>query len=161
MRLSELAGLEWNEVDIANKLVRISASRMKSRRVHLVPLSTYSLNILELCQKNRTNSIYVFPSMRTHERPIGSEALLAGLRRLGIGKEELSMHGWRHTASTILHEKDWSSDAIERQLAHVDQNKIRGVYNQAEYLEYARKDYAMVVLPLFETSLKSITLTFV
>ncbi|MDR1472387.1 MAG: tyrosine-type recombinase/integrase [Synergistaceae bacterium] len=85
---------------------------------------------------------YVFPSVRTRSgsRPLSDIALLAALRSMGYGSDEMTVHGFRHTASTLLNESGlWSGDAIERQLAHVEKNRIRGTYNHAEYLPERRR----------------------
>jgi integrase len=82
---------------------------------------------------------YVFPSPRTTARPMSSNAVLSALRRMGYAKDEMSGHGFRSMASTLLNERGWNRDAIERQLAHVERNSVRAVYNYAEFLPERRK----------------------
>jgi integrase len=77
--------------------------------------------------------------MRTDERPISDVTLLAALRRLGFSKEEMSVHGFRSIASTMLNEQGYNKDWIERQLAHGERNSVRAAYNYAEYLPERRK----------------------
>ncbi|MFW6227560.1 MAG: tyrosine-type recombinase/integrase, partial [Bacteroidota bacterium] len=81
-----------------------------------------------------SDSKYVFPSERSKKRAMSDNCLNAALRRMGYTKDEIVAHGFRHMASTLLHEQNWPSHVIEKQLAHTDSNKIRGVYNKAEYL---------------------------
>jgi len=76
----------------------------------------------------------VFPSIRTTKRPMSNNTVLAALRRLGYAKDEMSGHGFRAMASTVLHEKGWPSDVIERQLAHSERNSIKAAYNHAQHL---------------------------
>jgi hypothetical protein len=75
--------------------------------------------------------------MRTNDRPISDVTLLAGLRRLGFSKEEMTVHGFRSIASTLLNEKEYNRDWIERQLAHSDHG-VRASYNYADYLSNRR-----------------------
>jgi len=82
---------------------------------------------------------YVFPSPRTDTRPMSNNAVLAALRRMGYAKEEMSGHGFRSMASTLLNEQGWNRDAIERQLAHAERNRVRASYNYAEYLPERKK----------------------
>ena len=143
LRPSELSGLMWSEVDFNAGLIRISASRMKMRRVHLVPMARQVSERLDqlrrLWEDSPAESPYIFPSQRSLQRPISPESMRAALRRMGIGKEELTTHGFRHIASTFLNELGWPPDAIERQLAHVEGNRVRRAYNHAEYLDVRRE----------------------
>ena len=82
---------------------------------------------------------YVFPGARTNGRPMSENTVNAALRRLGYAKDEMTGHGFRSMASTILNEQGWSRDAIERQLAHGERNNVRAAYNFAEYLPERRK----------------------
>lgn len=82
---------------------------------------------------------YLFPSIRTLTRPISDNTLLSALRRMNYPKEVLVTHGFRAMASTLLNEQGWNRDAIERQLAHGERNKVRAAYNHAEYLPERRK----------------------
>lgn len=139
LRPSELAGLKWCEVDFEAALITLPAERMKMKRPHLVPMARQVVQILQQVKALGVNSEFVFPAQSYAGRPINAETLRAGLRRMGITKEELTTHGFRHMASTLLHEKGWLSDAVERQLAHIENNKVKGVYNKAEHLETRRE----------------------
>lgn len=134
VRPGELRHAEWNEIDFDEKLWRIPADKMKMGREHLVPLSIQALEILTELRPLTGNSKYVFPSERSKTRAMSENTLNGALRRMGFSKDEIVSHGFRHMASTLLHEQGWPSHVIERQLAHVDNNKVRGTYNKAEYL---------------------------
>lgn len=139
LRPSELAGLKWSEVDFEQGWLEIDADRMKMKRPHLVPMSRQVRDLLKEAESLKIKSEYVFESPRSFTRPINAETLRAALRRCGIAAKELTTHGFRHMATTLLNEKGWHPDAIERQLAHVDKNKVRGTYNKAEYLSIRRE----------------------
>jgi hypothetical protein len=81
---------------------------------------------------------FVFPSDRSGDRPISNNTLNAALRRLGYGHDDMTAHGFRSMASTLLNELGWNTDAIERQLAHGERNGVRAVYNYAQYLPERR-----------------------
>lgn len=138
LRPSELARLRWDEVDFEANLIRlpgynkITQRRMKSELDHLVPLSRQSLAILnEMLEYQACD--YVFYNSSTFAA-INPESLRQRIRRLGIDKETLTPHGFRHMASTRLNEMGFSSDAIEKQLSHSERNSSRRAYNHAEYL---------------------------
>jgi len=139
LRPSELAQLPWNEVDFENKQIKISKERMKMSSAHIVPLSPQVLGLLEKMHQSSGNNKYVFPSISNPNKSISPESLRSGLRRMGIKKDTLTTHGLRHMASTQLHEQGFRSDIIERQLSHGEKNKIKAVYNHAEYLEERRE----------------------
>ena len=88
---------------------------------------------------HRPSSGLVFPGLRSLARPMSENTLNAALRRLGYGKETMTAHGFRSLASSILNEQHWHKDAIERQLAHGERDKIRAAYNHADYLPERRK----------------------
>ena len=99
------------------------------RRAHKVPLTEQVLEMLAELAPITGEGKYLFPSIRSSERPITDNTLNAALRRLGFGKDEVTAHGFRATASTLLNEMGkWHPDAIERQLAHVESNDIRRAY---------------------------------
>ena len=135
LRPNELAGLEWEEIDFDNNIIRINPMRMKMKTTHLVPLCVQVLKILSALRLINNNSKYVFPSLRSNTRYISPESLRAGLRRLGLSKEEITTHGFRHMASTRLYELGFRGEVIEIQLAHKQRNKIAAAYNHAEYLQ--------------------------
>lgn len=134
LRPNELAGLRWDEVDLEQNRITITAERMKMKRAHVVPLSKQARALIESMQIFQQQSEYLFPSPRTPARPINGQSLNAGLHRLGF-KGKQTAHGFRHTASTLLNEMGFNSDHIEKQLAHEQSNKIRGTYNKAEYIQ--------------------------
>lgn len=139
VRPGELRQAEWAEVDLDKAEWKIPAAKMKMRRPHIVPLSTQSKHVLRSIHILTGQERYVFPSMRTTERPISENTVNAALRRMGYAKEELTGHGFRSMASTILNEQGWPPDAIERQLAHLDRDPVRAAYNYAELLDVRRK----------------------
>ena len=138
-RPGEVRTAEWTEFDFKENLWRIPGNKMKMRMDHLVPLSRQALDILEELRQLTGSGKYLFPSIRTIERPISDMTLIAGLRRMGFEKDEMSAHGFRAMATTLLNEQGYSADVIEKQLAHSPINKIRGIYNRAEYLPERRK----------------------
>jgi integrase len=139
VRPGELRRAEWAELDLAGAEWRIPAARMKMRQVHIVPLARQVISMLEDLQQYTGNGRYLFPSMRANSAPISDMTLLAGLRRLGYTKEQMTVHGFRSMASTLLNEQGYNRDWIERQLAHGERNSIRAAYNYAEYLPERRK----------------------
>jgi integrase len=134
VRPGELRGAEWREFNLEDALWRIPGRRMKGRRDHLVPLSTQALAILKEHQKITGDGRLVFPSPIEPTKPLSNNTFNNALRKLKFGKDEVSSHGFRSTASTILNENSWSSDSIEIQLAHRDASRTRAVYNRAERL---------------------------
>jgi integrase len=130
VRPGELRHMEWSEID--GNLWRIPAAKTKMRRDHLVPLSTQALAILEDARAQK-RSRYVFPG-RDGSRPLSDMTLGAALARLGYTPQQMTAHGFRAMASTRLHELGYPSAVIERQLAHVERNKVKAAYHRAEYL---------------------------
>ena len=116
--------------------------KMKMKRPHVMPLSTQAIELLERMKPQIGRGRYIFPSARTTSgsRPMSDAAMLVALRSMGYTNDELVPHGFRHTATTLLNESGlWSPDAIERQMAHVDRNKVRAIYNSAEYMPERRR----------------------
>ena len=138
-RPTELRAAQWKEFDLESGEWRIPAERMKMRRQHLVPLSRQARSILRELQKYSGEGTYLFPSIRTEVRPISDATMLNALRRMGYQKHEMSVHGFRSIASTLLNELGYNRDWIERQLAHGEQNEVRAAYNYAEYLPERRR----------------------
>ncbi|KAB7734599.1 tyrosine-type recombinase/integrase [Klebsiella pneumoniae] len=134
VRTIELRAALWSEFDLDNAIWEISAERMKMRRSHLVPLSTQALDLLNELKMMTGNYRYVFPGRNDPSKPMSEASINQVIKRIGYGGR-LTGHGFRHTMSTILHEKGFDSAWIEIQLAHVDKNSIRGTYNHAQYLE--------------------------
>lgn len=139
VRPGELRKAAWSEFDLESAEWRIPAGRMKMRVLHIVPLSTQAVAILRELKPLTGQWDYVFPGARTKERPMSENTVNAALRRMGFEKSEMTGHGFRSMASTILNEKGWSPDAIERQLAHSEQDESRAAYNYAQYLPERRK----------------------
>ncbi len=138
LRNGEVRGLEWGDVDIAKAQIVVPAARMKLPRPHIVPLSTQALAVLESMRPITGRGRLILTSLRTPDRAMSENTLNAALRRLGYPKEEMVPHGFRTIASTGLNEMGFNRDWIERQLAHVEGNKVRAAYNAAEYLEGRR-----------------------
>ncbi len=139
VRPGELRQAEWSGIDFDNAEWRIPAEKMKMRVVHIVPLSTQAIAILKDIQPLTGRDKYVFPSNRTITRPMSNNTINAALRRLGFTKEEMTAHGFRSMASTLLNEQGYNGDAIERQLAHSEGNGVRAAYNYAQYLPERKK----------------------
>jgi len=138
-RSTELRAAEWSEIDLEAKEWRIPASRTKMRQLHIVPLSDQAARILEELKAISGDGKYLFPSIRTNDKPITDMALLSALRRMGYEKHEICIHGFRGMASTILNEQGYNRDWIERQLAHSERDGVRAAYNYAQYLPERRK----------------------
>lgn len=139
VRPGELRRAEWAEIDLEKAEWRIQPEKMKMKRLHIVPLSSQAVEVLRKLQIYTGDGRFVFPCLRTPDRPISENTVNAALRRLGYEKEEMTGHGFRSMASTILNEHGWQADAIERQLAHVEGNSVRAAYNYAEHLEVRRE----------------------
>jgi integrase len=141
VRPGELRKARWEEFDLdaPEPLWRIPAERMKMGEQHLVPLSTQAVALLRDLRPLTGPHGYVFPGARNASRPMSENTLNAALRRLGYDKGTMTAHGFRSMASTILNEQQWHKDAIERQLAHGERDKVRGSYNFAEHLPERRK----------------------
>ncbi|SEI92926.1 tyrosine-type recombinase/integrase [Frateuria terrea] len=136
VRPGELRQAEWAEIDLEGGMWRIPAERMKMKAAHLVPLSTQAVAILRDLHAFTGYVRYVFPSLRTASRPMSENTVNAALRRLGYSGDEMTGHGFRSMAATRLNEMGWNPDAIERQLAHAESNKVREAYTHAaQYLE--------------------------
>lgn len=136
VRPGELRHAEWSEIDLDAAVWTIPASKMKMRRPHRVPLSIQALDILSDLRGITGSGQYVFPSFYTMRRPMSENTLNQALRRLGYTGEEMTSHGFRAMASTLLNETGkWHPDAIERQLAHVEGNGVRRAYARGEHRE--------------------------
>lgn len=134
VRPGELRHGEWNEIDLDKATWTIPAEKMKARRPHVVPLSRQVLELFRQLQAVSGGQGYIFPAFHTRRRPMSENTVNAAFRRMGFAKDEVTAHGLRSTASTLLNESGkWHPDAIERALAHGDSNAIRGVYNRGNY----------------------------
>lgn len=139
VRPGELRQAEWAEFDFDGKVWIIPAEKMKMRREHRVPLARQVVAILEGLFPVTGHGRYLFPSMRSATRPMSNNTINAALRRIGYEQGEMCGHGFRAMASTLLNERGWAPDVIEAQLAHVDGNSVRRVYNRALYLKERRR----------------------
>lgn len=139
VRPGELRRAEWAEIDLDAAEWRIPAEKMKSRALHIVPLSIQAVAILLELQPLTGRGKYVFPSGRGPSRCMSENGVLSALRRMGYSGKQMTGHGFRSMASTLLNEQGWPRDAIERQLAHGERDKVRAAYNYAEHLPERRK----------------------
>ncbi len=140
VRPGELRKAEWQEIDLEGAVWRIPGERMKMKAPHVVPLSTQAVGILGELHGLTGIGRYVFPSIRTLTRPMSENTVNAALRRLGYAKDEMTGHGFRSMAASRLNELGWNPDAIERQLAHAELNKVRAAYTHAaHYLEERKR----------------------
>jgi integrase len=134
VRPGELRKAEWIEIDLEAGEWRMPAERMKMKAKHIVPLSMQAVAILGALQPLTGKGRYVFPGARSLERCMSENTVNGGLRRLGWSGSEMTGHGFRSMASTLLNEQGWNRDAIERQLAHSERNSIRAAYNPMFFL---------------------------
>ncbi len=140
VRPGELRKAEWAEFDLDEAEWNIPAERMKMREPHLVPLCTQAVKILRELQAQTGSGRYVFPGARTNGRPMSDNAVLAALRRMGYAKDEMSGHGFRAMARTILDEVlQVRPDYIEHQLAHAVRDPNGRAYNRTSHLAERRK----------------------
>jgi len=139
LRPGELRQLEWAWIDFDRALISIPERIMKMRHPHLVPLASQAVSILLSAHDLTSTRTYVFPGVRNPQKPISENTVSAALRSLGYPRDVMTAHGFRATASTLLHEHGWNSDLIELQLAHRDSNTVRSVYNRADRLSERKK----------------------
>ncbi len=140
VRPGELRQMEWSEVDLDAAEWNIPADKMKMKSSHLVPLSKQAVTILKELHSLTGGGKYAFPNHRTFERPMSEVALLAALRRMGYSKEEMTPHGFRATARTILDEVlQVRPDFIEHQLAHAVKDPNGRAYNRTAHLAERKK----------------------
>ncbi len=135
VRPGEIRGATRDEFDREKAVWHIPAERMKMRAPHDVPLSKQAPRVLEEVWPLSEHGGLVFPSIRSTKRPLSENAMNAALRRMGYGKDEVTAHGFRVTASTFLNIRSYDPDVIEAVLAHQDKNTIRRTYNRATYWE--------------------------
>lgn len=140
VRPGELRAAEWAEIDLEAGVWEIPAARMKMKQPHLVPLATQAVAILKALKELTGHGRYVFPSARTSTRPMSDNAILSALRRMGFEKDEMSGHGFRAMARTILDEVlQVRPDLIEHQLAHAVKDANGRAYNRTSHLPERRK----------------------
>lgn len=133
-RPGELRHAEWSEIDLDKATWCIPAHKMKMRASHIVPLSSQAVAILRDLHALTGRGQYLFPSPRTPGRCMSENAITVALRALGFAGDTMTGHGFRSTASTLLHEQGYPSDVIERQLAHKESNAVKDAYNRAQHL---------------------------
>jgi len=141
VRTVEMRTMRWDELEgeaDSWTLWRIPAGKMKRRNEHIVPLSRQAVYVLSVLRQRANGSEFVFPAEHTKARPMSENAVLYLLHRMGY-KGQMTGHGWRSVASTWANEAGWQPDAIERQLAHVPDDKVRAAYNRAAYLPQRRE----------------------
>jgi len=135
VRPGELRKAVWAEFELERAMWTIPAERMKMKAAHLVPLSKQAVAILRELHSLTGHGQYLFPSIRSGRRAMSENTINAALRRLGYASNEMTGHGFRSMAATRLNEMGWRGDAIERQLAHAESNKVRDAYTSAaQYL---------------------------
>ena len=135
-RPGELRQALWEEFDLEAAIWRIPAGRMKARRPHAIPLSRQVVAYLREAQEFSGPTGFVFPAFHTTRKPMSENTMNQAFRRMGFTGDEVTSHGLRTTASTLLNESGkWHPDAIERALAHGDSDAVRGIYNRGHYLE--------------------------
>jgi len=138
LRPVELSRAEWAEIDLEKAEWRIPADKMKMKALHIIPLPTQAVAILREVHTLTGTGKYVFPSVSSSTKSMAKNTILAALRSMGYTKEQMTAHGFRHMASTLLNEQGFNADAIERQLAH-KASGVRATYNAAEYLPERRR----------------------
>lgn len=147
VRTGELIGAKWSEINWDKREWHIPKERMKRRRPHLVPLSEQAITILKAIQSLTGGKEYIFHSSVSKSKHMSNGTFLMALRRMKYDGK-MTGHGFRTIASTILNEKRYDADVIERQLAHEDEDRIRSAYNRAEYLPERKKmmqDYSNIL----------------
>jgi len=136
LRPGELRQAKWSEIDFADKVWRVPAERMKMKQPHAVPLSRQVLFILQDLRSLARSSEFLFPALHTTLRPISENTMNVALRRLGFEHDEMTSHGFRALASTLLNESGlWHPDAIERALAHGERDRVRAAYHRGAHWE--------------------------
>jgi integrase len=134
LRPGELRQAKWGEIDFADKVWRVPAERMKMKQPHAVPLSRQVLFILQDLRSLARSSEFLFPALHTTLRPLSDNTLNVALRRLGFSQDEMTSHGFRALASTLLNESGlWHPDAIERALAHGERDRVRAAYHRGAH----------------------------
>ncbi|WP_017668163.1 integrase arm-type DNA-binding domain-containing protein [Sandarakinorhabdus sp. AAP62] len=142
-RPGEIRKAEWAEIDFDKAVWTIPAARMKQRQAHRVPLSKQAIAILNEAKALTGDGRFIFPKLGSPLKPMCENAINQALRRMGFGKTEMTAHGFRSTASSLLNESGkWNPDAIERALSHADSDQVRSAYHRgahwAERVEMAQ-----------------------
>ncbi|ANP88249.1 tyrosine-type recombinase/integrase [Rhizobium leguminosarum] len=133
-RPGETRAMQWSELDLENAVWTIPAAKTKMRREHHVPLSRQAIEVIRYMKDVCGDKPHVFPSMMSGKTLLSENSMNSALRRMGVGGNEHTAHGFRSSASSILNESGkFSPDAIEAQLAHLDTREVRRIYNRATY----------------------------
>ncbi len=136
LRNVELRCGRWEEVDFEGRVWTIPAERMKMRREHVVPLARQVVALLRELREGQGGGELMFSSPQSRPMPISSAGLLDNFRALGFLPEQMCLHGFRSSASTLLNDMEcFGPDVIEVQLAHVDKNNVRAAYNRGDYMK--------------------------
>ncbi|WP_077034462.1 tyrosine-type recombinase/integrase [Pelomonas sp. KK5] len=139
VRPGELRQAEWAEINLDSAEWRIPAAKMKGRVLHIVPLAKQAIALLEEIFAVTGHGRWIFPGNRANGEPMSENTVNAALRRLGYARATITAHGFRGMASTMLHERGWPSDVVERQLSHAERNAVKAAYNHAEHLPKRRE----------------------
>lgn len=133
VRTGELINAKWSEFDLDGQRWDIPAVRMKMRTAHIVPLSSQAVQVLLVLKEISGHREYLFPSERDYSKPMSNNTILGALKRMGYAGQ-MTGHGFRGLASTLLHEQGYDHQHIELQLAHQERNSVSAAYNHAIYL---------------------------
>ena len=139
VRPGELCRAEWAEIEMDTAVWRIPAEKMKMKRPHIVPLPRQAQEALRELRTVTGQTRWLFPSRHYTDRPMITRVLNNTLRSLGYENTVMTAHGFRAMAATVLSEQGWPSEAIERQLAHIDRNTVRAAYQRSDLLPERRK----------------------
>jgi integrase len=132
-RPGEVRGAKRAEFDFRNAVWHIAPGRTKMRRPHDVPLSRQAIEVVQDIWSLSDHGELVFPSIRSNRKPLSENAMNSALRRMGYTQDEMTAHGFRASASTILNSRGFNGDVIEASLGHQDENEIRRIYNRSKY----------------------------
>lgn len=146
LRPGEHRKLEWNWVDLGGAMVTLPGTVMKRTKAdkedgppHLVPLARQAVALLEELQPLTGDGIYVFPSLTSRQRCMSENTVRSALRRLGYANDEMTAHGFRAMAHTMMAERlDIAAEVIEAQLAHAPADPLGRAYNRAQFLDQRR-----------------------
>ena len=141
-RPGEVRHAEWTEIDWDRAEWRIPAPKMKMRVEHVVPLAPQVVELLRQIHPLTGHGKYVFPSIRAlirGDRPMSENSVNVALRDMGFDRDQMTAHGFRAMASTLLNEHGFRPDAIERQLAHAERDAVRAAYDRSEHMEERRR----------------------
>ena len=139
-RPGEIRHMEWVEINWNEKQWEIPATKMKMKQPHLVPLSDQSIVVLKYMESLRGISNFVFPSARGASRPLSENGVRTALRTMGYSNDQMTAHGFRAMARTILDERlNYRTDFIEHQLAHAVKDPNGRAYNRTKYLSQRKE----------------------